>query len=116
MTTLCAVDVNTIFETSVAKVQCLEALAAAEKAGTEADMIRIEAEKAKARAEQTRAGANEMCLAPTIAPLPWQAELVHSSSNSSRLIVKGRRTSTTTHRSRRRDSTGTPSIPALSTA
>merc|ERR1712166_959806 len=43
---LAQVDANTIFETSVANAQCLEALAEAEKAGAEAEMTRTEAEKA----------------------------------------------------------------------
>ena len=97
MTTLCAVDANTIFETSVAKAQCLEALAEAEKAGAEAEMARTEAEKAvmqaHARAEQTRAGANEMCFAPTTAPLLWQAERVPGDSDSSHQTETARRTS-----------------------
>ena len=96
----------------MAKAQCLEALA-------EAEMARTEAEKTHARAEQTRAGANEMCSAPTTALLLWQAEPVHSNSDSSRQIVKGLRTSNMTRLRRRRDSTGTPSLPAraaLSTA
>ena len=98
------------------KAQCLEALAEAEKARTEAEKAVMQAH---ARAEQTRAGANEMCSAPTTAPLLWQAEPVHSNSDSSRQIVKGLRTSNMTRLRRRRDSTGTPSLlarAALSTA
>ena len=53
---LCAVDANTILETSVAEAQCLGALAEAVKTRTEAEKTRTEAEKAvmqaTARAEQ----------------------------------------------------------------